>query len=244
MGGEPTSSDSFEKLIEISQRYFYGIHIFTNAINDEIMKIHLRPHDSIIYNMNFKKTLNKEKLLLKEPGKRCLKIQLNKNSNIDEIISDINYYRSFDSIRIYPSFTFDCTYNIFRDKEELTQLLFSLEKRLNALHIHYGFDHKLPVCFLDNKNNISYPAGLCRVETSGLIDSSLNLRYCNQHHEKVCSLLNDAGNFIDWQIVKNSLLKYYYEQQLSILEGSCKNCAMFGTACNGGCWGHLLKENS
>lgn len=242
MGGEPTVNSHFLDLIEISKRYFYGVHIFSNALSDAICDIKLREHDSIIYNMNFSNSLTERKFVLTQPGKRCLKYQLNKDTDIDKLLDSINYFMSFSPKRIYPSFTFDCTYDIFKDRDILLELLDNLEKRLRSLKIKYGFDHKLPVCFVDDKHEISYRTGLCRVETSGLIDVSLNLRYCNQHHESVCSLVDDNGNYIPWGIVKNRLLKYYYEQQLEIMKGPCGDCEKFETECNGGCWGHMLKK--
>ena len=241
MGGEPTVNSSFLDLIEISKRYFYSIHIFTNAINDALCNIKIREQDSIIYNMNFSDTLTESKLVLEQPGKRCLKYQLNKETDIEKLLESINKFMRFAPKRIYPSFTFDCTYNIFKDKDILLSLLDKLEKRLRSLKIKYGFDHKLPVCFVDNKYDISYRTGLCRVETSGLIDASLNLRYCNQHHDSVCSLVDKDGKYLSWKIVKNNLLKYYYKQQLELLEGPCGVCEEFGTKCNGGCWGQMLK---
>lgn len=243
MGGEPTTHTCFSDMISIAQHYFRNIAIFTNAINDCITKITPREKDVIVYNMNFEPSLTPEKIMTEKPGKRTIKIQINERSNVDQILSMIYKWRAIDK-RVKPSFTFDCMTNIFEHKTYLTSCISSLEEVLSEKDIPYDFDHRVPLCFLLGcKEKMSYPGGICKVENSGLIDSSLNLRYCNQHHDKVLNLVK-GGSFIDWEIAKNYLLKYYYQQQIQIMDQGCINCRLFGDYCNGGCWGKFMASNN
>ena len=229
MGGEPTTHTSFRIMIEIAQRYFHNVSIFTNALNDELLPIVLRSSDTIVYNMNFASQLTPNKLLLDQPGKRSLKIQVNENSNIDAILATIEKWVSFAPDRIKPSFTFDCTQNIFLNKEILIEKLFQIESEMEKRGIHFGYDHKIPKCFTSQSGKvIHYPSGLCRPETAGLIDTELNLHYCNQFNENLVNLKNPDGTFIPWGVVKNYILKAFYQRQLAILDGPCADCFAFG----------------
>ena len=176
-------------------------------------------------------------MLSDKQGKRTMKFQITSATDVVKTVDSILLWRGIDP-RLKPSFTFDCTTNIFDEKEVLISKIVELEKKMDELEIPYGFDHRVPLCFLLGcKDKMSYPGGSCRVENAGLIDAGLNLRYCNQHHDIVVRMLNENNEYIDWEIVKNHLLKYYYQQQLRILDGGCINCNLFGEFCNGGCWG-------
>ena len=237
MGGEPTVHTQFQTIYQISKAYFKNVALFTNSLNDEVCHIEPREKDTIIYNMNFEKTLTKEKLLIEKKGRRTLKYQITDHTDEKELINSITNWKKIDN-RVKPSFTFDCVSNIFEQKDILQSKIVFLEKELNSLQIEYGFDHRVPVCFLLGcKEKLSYPSGCCKVENSGLIDSSLNIRYCNQNHNSIISLINSNGEFKSWNIIENYLLKYYYQQQLEILKGKCIDCELYGDICNGGCWG-------
>ena len=243
MGGEPTTHSHFKAMIEIAQRYFHNVSIFTNALNDELLTIVLRASDTVVYNMNFVSQLTPNKLLLNQPGKRSLKIQISEKTDINATLEIIEKWISFAPDRIKPSFTFDCTQNIFLNKDILIEKVARLENEMGKRQIQYGYDHKIPKCFCSQTAAvIHYPSGLCRPETAGLIDTNLNLHYCNQFHENLINLKNVDGAFIPWDIVKNYILKAFYQRQLAILEGPCAACASFGVACNGGCWGKLLAK--
>ena len=238
MGGEPTVHSQFADMIEIAQKYFARVSVFTNALNGTILSFSPRGQDTIVYNMNFESTLTEEKLLLDKPGRRTLKYQISVNTDISLVKQSILMWRTF-SDRIKPSFTYDCTCDIFQIREVLLEKTLDLEHWLKKNSIRYGFDHNLPLCFYKDRKEsvgVSYPAGRCNVETAGLVDSHLNLRYCNQHHDVVINLKKD-NDFIPWEVVKNSLLLEYYKVQISVLESGCIECKAFGTECNGGCWG-------
>ena len=237
MGGEPTYHSNFEKIYRIAQDNFKNVALFTNALNDKIINLNPRGKDCIIYNMNFSDMLTQEKVLSEKQGKRTMKFQITPETDVVRTVDSILFWRRIDA-RLKPSFTFDCTTNIFDEKKVLISKIVAFEKKLDELDIPYGFDHRVPLCFLLGcKDKMSYPGGSCRAETAGLIDAGLNLRYCNQHHDVIVRMLNENNEYIDWEIIKNHLLKYYYQQQIRILNGECINCKLFGDFCNGGCWG-------
>ena len=245
MGGEPTTHSVFPQMIDVAQKYFSNVAIFTNALNDEILQINPRRKDTIVYNMNFEPFLTEAKLILDKPGRRTLKFQVNENTDVNSLESKIIKWTSYDTERIKSSFTFDCTSDIFKHRELLIGKVAELEKFLQDRNLPYGFDHRVPICFFkDSPIHITYPSGRCRVETAGLIDANLNLRYCNQHNDIVTSLLNSDGSFIPWDIVKNYLLAYSYKLQLAIFETGCKDCRYFGDHCNGGCWGSKVTKDA
>ena len=63
MGGEPTTHPDFLEIFDFSKQCFGKVGIFTNGINDEIIKIVPREDDQIIYNATFIKAyMNTEKL--------------------------------------------------------------------------------------------------------------------------------------------------------------------------------------
>ena len=201
MGGEPTFHSNFEEIYRIAQDNFNSVALFTNALNEKIININPRGKDCIIYNMNFADTLTKEKVLSDKQGKRTMKFQITSATDVVKTVDSILLWRGIDP-RLKPSFTFDCTTNIFDEKEVLISKIVELEKKMDELEIPYGFDHRVPLCFLLGcKDKMSYPGGSCRVENAGLIDAGLNLRYCNQHHDIVVRMLNENNEYIDWEIV-------------------------------------------
>lgn len=245
MGGEPTTHSKFSSMIDIAQKNFSAISVFTNGLNSEVLSVNPRKRDVIVYNMNFEEFLTEEKLLLNKPGKRTLKFQVNETTNIAILESKIRKWTSLKPDIIKTSFTFDCTSNIFKYRELLTEKIAELELFMHINNLAYGFDHKVPKCFFkDASVKITYPSGLCRIETAGLIDSNLNVRYCNQHNEIVCSLLRSDGLFVPWGIIKNKLIAYYYKNQLTVLESECGDCKLYGEFCNGGCWGQFISKES
>ena len=238
MGGEPTTHSQFQRMISIAQNYFPRISIFTNALNEKIISFNPREDDTVVYNMNFESSLTEEKLLLLKKGKRTLKYQISPETDINKIKNSILYWRTI-SEKIKPSFTYDCTTDIFVNREILLSKTRELEEWLKSSNIHYGFDHKLPICFykdMEEAVDVSYPSGRCNVETSGLIDSRMNLRYCNQHHD-ILIHLKENNSFIPWSIIKNYLLLEFYKLQIEILESGCIKCVLYGSECNSGCWG-------
>lgn len=149
---------------------------------------------------------------------------------------------NIDKNRFGVSFSMDCTSNIFKDKEILVKKLLYLQNTLKSADIDFGYDHKMPSCFLygtglDIENE---PHGICDVSTSGVIDADLTLQFCLQNSGKIIKIYEN-GKFISWQFLMNQLYKKFYELRLMSLNKICSECRFFNVTCNGGCW--IPKEN-
>jgi hypothetical protein len=241
MGGEPTVHKQFMEIVKISQKHFERIHIFTNGIRDIIQNIALREKDSIIYNFNFSNSLNREKLLLDQPGKRTFEVQVNRKTNEADLLNKITEIMMYDKSKCVVSLTLDCVSNIFIDRKVVVPKLLYLQDEMGKNGINYGYDHKIPFCYL-YKSNLKNRRSSCScfVQTAGLIDANLDLRFCNQHSDKLVHLLQE-GRFLPWQIIENYILNTHYKNQLEALNKICLECVFYDRFCNGGCW--ITKDN-
>ena len=114
MGGEPTLHPQFEEMMLLAQQYFPQISLFTNGMSDSLLKFRPREKDNVVYNFNFNHALNSERLLLNQPGKRSLEIQIKQNTNTEKLINDIKRIYNIAGERVYPNLTLDCVSDIFR----------------------------------------------------------------------------------------------------------------------------------
>ena len=236
MGGEPTVHKDFLLIIDIAKTFFSRISIFTNALNEDIQKVVLREHDSIIYNFNFASTFTEDKFVLQQPGYRSLEVQVRASTNEKHLLQKLLEILKLGKGRLATAFTLDCTSNILQSKSILLQKLRFLTEGFLNHNLSYCFDHTLPLCFLYKAGFVAGNRnGLCHFKDCGLIDASLNLRFCNQHPDKLICLKQN-GHFIPWPIVKNRLLFKFYQNQITVLSKACKDCIFYGSKCNGGCW--------
>lgn len=240
MGGEPSIHKDFLSLVSIAQKYFKHICIFSNGLSKELENIVLRENDSVIYNFRFAKAWNLERFVLNQPGKRIFEVQVNPNTDVMDLVSQIKKFIREEKNRFSVSLTLDCTSDIFSEKKEVVPKLLEIEKLLNEANIHFSYDHKIPFCYLYNTGIHTGKDGICKFTTSCLIDSSFNLRFCNQHPEKIMNIFN-GDKIIPWPIIQNHLLEKYYELQISALNKVCMNCIFFDDVCNGGCWINSMK---
>lgn len=235
MGGEPTIHNDFEKIVEIAQEYFSGLSLFTNGINKRIKKVSFRETDSVVFNFSFNKLLNEESLYLGNGGRRSLEIQIHSDTDEIELTKRIIDIAKIDRERIHISLTLDCTSNIFLEKQTIVKKLRYIEQQLFDNDFKFGYDHRMPLCYLYKTGLHPSGDGICSFPNSGLIGADLKLRFCNQHNEKILNLVDD-GRFLPWTIVKNHLRKRYFELQAESLNKICSECIFYGEGCNGGCW--------
>ncbi|MGL5126411.1 MAG: radical SAM protein [Fusobacteriaceae bacterium] len=249
MGGEPTIHPDFLELIQYAQTKLNGVHIFTNSLSDKIYKVELREKDSIIYNSLFlKENFDIKKLRLDALGTRALETQISSDSNIDNMIANFKriineaikqygYEHILEKIGI--NMTLNCCEDIFKNKEVIIEKwnkFYDFVKE--ELKIDVVVDHSVPWCFFVNTNmKIKQGIWKCSSECSGLIDSSFNLRYCNQL-PTVLTPLKIEGLFIPMKILKNYLYMENLNKITSNLNKICKNCIFFNDKCNGGCFMH------
>lgn len=212
------------------------ITIFTNALNEIIQTVVLREHDSIVYNFNFASVFTKGTFVLQQPGYRALEVQVRASTDEQRLLQKLLDVLELGNGRLSTSFTLDCTSNILQSKSILVQKLRFLTEGFRNRNLTYDFDHTLPLCFLYKAGvNTGKNDGLCHFKDCGLIDASLNLRFCNQYPDRLICLKQN-GRFIPWSIVKNRLMLKFFQNQIAVLSKACKDCIFYGSKCNGGCW--------
>lgn len=237
MGGEPTVHKDFEKIIQIAQENFKGITIFTNGINGRIENIEPRENDGITFNFLFNKNFSRQTLFLNKEGRRTFQVQVLNDCNEIELADRIVELVNLDKERIGVALSLDCTSNIFKNRAILVNKLSVIEKILIEDNINFHYDNKIPLCFLEGTNLHVKNDGMCAVDISGLIDSDLTLRYCNQNAEKNLKLYDsEKKRFVKWEMLLNHLFKISYSLRQKALDKICLNCRLFNRNCNGGCW--------
>lgn len=243
MGGEPTIHTSFTRCIDIFQRYFYRISIFTNGISENIRKINIRDNDCIVLNYNFfNVNVDINKLLLNLPGSRVLEIQISKDTDENKLVNSLiklNNYSNLISEKVGINITLDCMINIF-DDSAMTIIAQKWNKIFNYLiesTWHYNIDHNIPLCLSKKYKLYNETSKMCTLRCCGLIDSSLNLRYCNQN-PKILTNIIDGKGFIEFKDIINILQKELEEKSKFNEKLYCRNCELYFVECNGGCFVH------
>ena len=237
MGGEPTIHPDFSEITKVAQKHFKTVSVFTNAINDNIQDFEPRENDSIIYNFKFANLLNKEKLLIEKSGRRSLEIQITSTTNTNKVIESISRLLDINGSKVLnPCLTLDCTENIFKYRRILVEKYEKIWHFCRDNGLTMGQDHLIPFCFIaGTKIPMSKEGAICRLSCAGLIDSSYNIKFCNQFSKNYISLF-DNGEFIEFEKYINFLKNQYTEiVNLSSKKG-CSRCSVYGLLCNGGCF--------
>lgn len=248
MGGEPTVHPFFSDILKFAQSKFDSVIIFTNAINDEILKINLREKDLIVYNSQFiDDSFPLEKLLPNQAGTRVFETQISSDLNVDTLISRFDNFLSRLE-KEYPhdylikligfNLTLNCMENIFAKKSSIIKKWNKVYDFIKKKNYDVDIDHSIPWCFFVNTNmKVKQGIWKCTSQCSGLIDSEMNLRYCNQH-PKVLMPLIENGKFTPVAKIEN----YLYMENLNKIHTNlvklCKDCPFFNRKCNGGCFMH------
>lgn len=241
MGGEPTVHPYFVQMVEVAQRNFDSIHIFTNAINSEIEHINLRKKDSIIYNVACLPISPKpSRLLLNQDGGRMFETQISSDCDT-EIIKEklFNVYHLIKDKRMAVALTLNCIEDIFENRSIIIRKWNDMVVYLkNTLGIVNDIDHNIPYCFfIGSDMKITLTKSMCNLKCAGLITPSMKLQYCNQSQEILADIKID-GKFIPFEIVENRLSEYYHHKLSHNLSKICRNCVLFEKKCNGGCFMH------
>ena len=235
MGGEPTLHPVFDDIVKCSQSLFERVTVFTNGTCRQLQTFKPRSKDGINYNFNFSSNITEEMLLPNMPGNRVMSVVISNNYDTGSAINKLKRIIAFfPSIKV--SLTFDCTANIFKDRDVLlkkfsTLYTFCLDNQTEVL-----IDHALPICFLYGTNIPSTRNfSICDNNCSGLIDPDCNLRYCNLDTNETYPLLY-KGELKPYKLLENHLLSEYFKRQTIVLEKICKECPFYGDVCNGGCY--------
>lgn len=236
MGGEPTIHPRFSEIMHIAQSYFHVVSLFTNASSHTLLQYTPRAEDIITYNFKFRRYLNKERLFLDLPGVRNLEIQVTPSVIKEKLFDEIFKIASLDRERIIPCFTLDCTSNIFKDRDKIVPVYEYLIAQCRKEGLKFGQDHLIPMCFLTGTKIPMPQSGTnCLLNCAGLIDSSYNLRFCNQYSDVLINIFkgDDIISVID---LENTLISKHNEIISRIEKKGCGSCVMFGKYCNGGCF--------
>lgn len=236
MGGEPTIHPDFLRIMEIAQKYFSIVYLFTNALLDsKLFKYEPRESDTIVYNFNFSKNLKPETILLEKLGKRVLDVVIDKDSNIVELSKEILRVVSFDYEKIKVQLVINNCLNIFKYKDIIVSKVNDLYNSLNVEpRINKVFECNAPMCFTIGTNLPPFKQNSICEPRSVLIDGDCNLRFCNLYNEPLINMFNVNG-MIPFAIVKNQIELAYYKSRISCLEKICKYCIFYNNKCNGKC---------
>lgn len=122
-GGEPTIHDEFNSVINILQKNFESVTVFTNGLSDDLLSISPRTNDSIVYNFNFAHSWgNNQRIMVDKPGKRSFMVQISTETDIDSLIKTLRLYDDYLKKEIFSILvTLDCTVNIFSEAETLSK---------------------------------------------------------------------------------------------------------------------------
>lgn len=236
MGGEPSIHPNFTTIIDVAQKHFFRVTIFSNGLCSELEKFNPREQDSINYNFNFSKQWNASRFLPQKKGRRILEIVVTKQTDSSKIISELERIISLVSITFVVSLSFDCTENIFKHKDFLLSQIMNIKKFCREHDIETIIDHSVPFCFIyGTKFPTTSKGAICNEECAGLIDPNFNMHFCNQHNEEKLPIM-EKGEFLPMEIINNFLKRNHYQNQITVLKKICEDCIFFGDRCNGGCF--------
>jgi len=255
MGGEPTIHPDFVMLYEYAQDAGLNVFLFTNALNDEILKIKPRLRDSITYNMALlNDCFNLDKLIPEREFSRFFETVINTKTNIGLLKAKIQWLiDSCERIGIADTIKFnltlDCTENVFKNKVVLNKFYSELFRFIYDINPAYiSFDHRVPPCFW-SKESIAeikkvttriFSDVVCGTSCYGLINASFELLHCNQYPVKIMDMFDPSGkNIVAFNKVETSLYKTNLEKQLIVFgNGVCDSCKYAVVYCQGGCLRH------
>lgn len=237
MGGEPTLHPSFEEITKFAKNLYERVTVFTNGTNSQLLAFEPRAKDGINYNFKFVNQLSEDILMPTKPGNRVLSIVIDNNLNIDRTIKGLaNVKKLLPTVK--ASLTFDCTANIFQNRDSFLKAFGKLYDYCIGNNIDVILDHALPICFLYG-TNIPTPKrfSICDTDCSGLVDSDCNLHYCNINSADKLPLFYE-GKLKPYKLLENFLYHEYCKNQIEVLNKICKDCPFYKDLCNGGCYVH------
>jgi len=255
LGGEPTIHPKFLKFYESFKKKFNSIALYTNALNQEILKSDPRDSDGIVYNFRFiTESFDFNKLMPEKDCYRGFETAISKDSDLKllkkQIILVVNKLKEFGIKNYSFQLTLNLVEDIFKNKKILNKKLKYLMDFLNKNSINFSFDHRLPICFFDNLDlfflvmqnqvdNGSQKPGrvMCVPEDSLVIYPDFTMYYCNQFPYKIGNLFKEKDIISYESLLSRIKHAYILKNMVSYLLG-CRNCEFWFKICNGGCWKH------
>lgn len=259
MGGEPTVHSSFLEMYNLMQQKFELVYLFTNSLNDEILKIKPRVYDSITYNLLFiHDDYNFQKLLPERSFKRSFEVVIHSNVDADLVIHKIKLISNKktelgnkDIIRF--NLTLDCTEDIFKLKNKICSKYWKILRFLKQFRKEYvSFDHNIPKCFWPKELReelkefgILSNRTICNQSCAGLINSNFEIAHCNQlpaFRENLFETKNGKEQIISFQKLRKIIMSSNLKKISYVLNTHCINCEHSLDSCNGGCMMHKFDK--
>ena len=244
MGGEPFVNPEFLDIFSHARKHFEYITVFTNGLNDDILKLDLDKKVSFTYNFNFiDESFDLKKFRLDTPGYRNLEVHIASDTNASSTISRLKNLKERmgeNFYRLEVNLTLNCMENVFEKRDIIISKWKAVYDYCKFLGTTPTIDHGLPLCFQGEElrgmvNSIRSESKIgCNDRCAGLIDANLNLRYCNQN-PKMLAEINRNSNIFEI----NHLLRTEMQAKLDLTkERFCGSCVNFDKTCTGGCFAH------
>lgn len=239
MGGEPTFHPDFVACALEARRHFSSRIVFTNGYDlDAINNAALKEGDTVVVNFRF---CDAEMLKAAAGLPEALivfEVQISSDCDPEAIRAAIHDADAvFGARRHAFKFTLDCTEDIFARRKTILEKWKIVSNGL-GVRDNFRVDHAIPYCFIRNEG-LTLPEGgsFCKAGCSGLIDSGMMLRHCNQYDPPLITVLQN-GEFIPFTILLNHLAMARARKLATVLEKLCACCSHYGKLCNGGCFLH------
>ena len=239
MGGEPTIHPNFLQIMELSQKYFPSVYLFTNAIEGEILTQYLpRKTDTIIYNFSFSQSVTKNALLLNNLGERIFDVVIDHSVDSDQIVSNMKQIIELlegDIMRFKVQLVINNTCNIFKHKKKIIYNLNTIYNKLSQIKgINLVFECNAPPCFTYGVEMPSFKQNTFCSPRAVLVDGSYNVRFCNIYDSVLVNMFQDNG-IIPFSILENYINMAYNKLRIDCLDKICKDCMFYSRQCNGKC---------
>lgn len=238
MGGEPTTHPDFLRMVSYAQSKFKSVHIFTNAVNNVISSLHMRPQDTVIYNVACMPVNFSEKKLMPEQNFfRAFETRIDSNAQTNHIWSVLDCVHKVLQDKMVINLTLNCMENIFEHKDEIIENWNNTVDFIQStLGLEYNIDHDIPYCFsYGTTMKIKKIKSVCNLRCAGLIAPDFSLRFCNQTQNSLLSIKRD-GKFVPYKIIEQYLKMEHRKNEYDCLGKICKNCLLYGEDCSGGCF--------
>ncbi|MEQ8221231.1 MAG: radical SAM protein [Candidatus Eremiobacterota bacterium] len=257
MGGEPMIHPDFYYLLGLANSLFNRVTVFTNGTAENFKPEKFSRKNAVIINFKFYKSIMYERFAeLSRIAKGLIfAIIIDNDTDTSDICGKINEIYHILSI-INPDsdvifqVSLDCMADPLKNREELNRKWLSVAKYIHEISPQIlSFDHVPPECFwnedslrfLEDVIGTDYHRSGCGLHDSGLIDASLNLRFCNVYPEPLGSLW-DGEKLINMELIPE-LLQEGFKKKQELLKALplCSTCT--SQTCNGGCFPFTFNKN-
>lgn len=253
MGGEPLLHSGFSKVFSMAQKKIPGVAVFTNGTVPIPEDIRPRTNDAFIFNFLFAKNKvflgNLRQIIEKKWLNRIsMEVVVRSSSNIQAMkknMSAVNRLfskRDLSLPRPFFTFSFDCTANIFADKQRLNEMMIELLLFARSQGMSIGSDHNPPYCFVGQKlRRIAKALRIfrtykCSLRSAGLITSDFGIQFCGVYPRSIGNLYKKDGSVIEFSTLVRRLKRVHKLKLEERRQEMCRECRYWKKECNGACF--------